>query len=192
MIPSLSIFTLFGIAAGVLSFVAFPIYVLDIIKGTTKPSKVTWWILSFLNALLAASYYASGARDTIWIPISYTIGFGIIAILSIKYGEGSWTKLDFVFLLGAIASGILWLFLSPEVALFAIILVDFFGLAPTILKAYTKPETESRRAWVVAVAASLLNVLAIGMWDPVIASYPIYVFVTNAVIVLFLFRKVTT
>jgi len=191
MVAPLSIFTLFGIAAGVLSFVAFPIYVLDIFKGTTKPSKVTWWILAFLNALLAASYYASGARDTIWIPVSYTIGFGIIAILSVKYGQGSWTKLDLVCLCGGIVSGILWFFLSAEVALYAIIVVDFFGLAPTILKAYSDPASESKNAWLVAVLASLLNVLAIGAWNPVIAAYPIYVFVTNAVVVFFLLRKRT-
>lgn len=180
----------FGIAAGVLTFVAFPIYTLDIMRGNTKPSRVTWWILTLSNVLLAASYYVSGARDTIWIPISYSIGFLLIAMLSIKYGDGDWTAVDYVCLAGAIASALAWaLFNSAEIALFMIIVVDFFGLVPTIYKSYLRPWTENRTAWIIATIASLLNIFAIESWTFVIATYPLYVLITNALVAFFIVRS---
>lgn len=177
----------FGIAAGLLSFVAYPIYIRDILRGETKPSKVTWWILALLNAALAASYYAAGARDTIWIPISYTIGFTVVAFLSLQYGEGNWEKSDWICLLGAVISLFVWWILqSAEIALYLIIITDFIGLAPTIYKTYKRPWTESRLSWTIALAASALNVVAIERWVPAISLYPLYVLVTNAFIVGFI------
>jgi hypothetical protein len=178
---------LMGMAAGVLSLIAYPVYIRDILKGETKPSKVTWWVLALLNALLTASYYVAGARDTIWIPISYTIGFSVIALLSLKYGEGTWEKSDWICLLGAAISLLAWwVFQSAKLALYLIIITDFVGLAPTIYKTYKRPWTESRQSWVIALIASALNVVAIENWTPSISLYPIYVVLTNAFIVAFM------
>jgi hypothetical protein len=187
MIP---IQALFGIAAGIVSFIAYPIYFVDIIKGNTKPSRVTWWVLTLLNIALSISYFASGARTTIWIPISYSVGFFFVALLSLKYGEGSWEKSDLACLAGAILSIAVWfLSRSPEIALYFIIATDFIGLAPTIYKSFKRPWTESRLSWSVAAAASLLNIFAIETWSFAIAFYPVYVFATNAVIVMFLLQQ---
>lgn len=179
----MTIQALAGILAGLLSFVAYPVYVRDILKGNTKPSRVTWWVLALLNAVLSFSYYASGARDTIWIPISYTIGFTTVALLSLKYGEGSWEKTDYIALGGAaISLAVWWLLQSAEIALYLIIVTDFIGLAPTIYKTYKRPWTENKSAWLIATLASALNVVAIEQWTLAIAGYPIYVVLTNALI----------
>lgn len=181
---------LFGIAAGVLSFAAYPVYILDIFRGKTKPSKTTWWILALLNMALAASYYASGARDTIWIPVSYSIGFLTIAFLSLRYGAGSWGRMDIVCLVGAVVSIALWFLLgSAEIALYLIILTDLLGLAPTIYKAYKEPATESRASWTIATIASALNIAAVESWTFAIYLYPVYVLVTNGLILSFILRK---
>ncbi len=177
-----------GIAAGLLQATALPIYVRDIFRGGTKPSRVTWWVLALLNAILAVSYYASGARATIWIPIVYAAGFLLIAILSVKYGEGKWTTFDRTCLGGALVAGlILWFARSPQLALYTTIIIDFFGLLPTIIKSYQRPYTENRASWTIATIASLLNVLAIERWGVAIAVYPLYVFITNGLILYFIF-----
>lgn len=176
-----------GLAAGLLQATALPIYVRDIFRGGTKPSKVTWWVLAFLNAILAASYYAAGARATIWIPIVYAAGFLLIAILSIKYGEGKWTTFDRVCLGGAVAAGfVLWFAHSPQLALYTTVIIDFFGLLPTIIKSYRQPHTENRTSWTIATLASVLNVFAIETWTVAIALYPLYVVITNSVVVYFI------
>ena len=189
----LSIQALFGISAGILSISAYPVYYADILRGNTKPSRITWWILTLLNVALSISYYASGARDTIWIPVSYSVGFFIVALLSIKYGDADWQLTDYLCLVGALISlGAFFFTHSSKITLYFIILTDFVGLVPTIYKSFKKPWTESRLSWGIAAAASLLNVFAINEWNFAVAFYPFYVFATNILIVLFLFQKRTS
>ena len=185
-------YELLGILAGVLDFVTNGIYIRSIVQGRTKPDRVTWWVLGLVSAMITISYYASGARETIWLPVAYTIGFLIIGALSLKYGEGPFrlNLLDRVAVAGALISGFVWwLVRSPVPALFMNMLTEFVGLAPTINKAYRRPWTEDSAAWILGTLASFLNVLAIREWTFAISAYPIYVFLTDAVIVYFILRK---
>src|SRR5436305_1159965 len=83
-----------GISSGVLAFSAFIPYFIAILQGKTTPNRATWVIWAFVSAISVLSYKASGANYTIWYPVSDTIAPSIVLILSIKMGEGGWTKLD--------------------------------------------------------------------------------------------------
>src|SRR4051812_29601118 len=104
----MSLYDLFGITAGVLAFAAYPVYILDIFNKGARPNRATWWILSLSSLILAASYYASGARSTLWIALGYAVGNFTIAFFSLRYGYGKWNTLDRICLLAAIASALLW------------------------------------------------------------------------------------
>src|SRR5882672_4662201 len=86
----------FGLAAAALELLSLPIYIRSILKGETKPDRVTWWVLSLVSCMIAASYFASGARETVWLPIIYAACMLIVALLSLKFGDGpfSLTTLD--------------------------------------------------------------------------------------------------
>ena len=74
--------------------------------------------------MLGASYYSSGASHTIWVPVSYIFGPLIIAIISLKYGEGGWGSFDRVCLSGAsISLFFWWMFSSPLIALITNIVI---------------------------------------------------------------------
>ncbi|MDE2133926.1 MAG: hypothetical protein KGJ49_04945 [Alphaproteobacteria bacterium] len=181
----------FGITAAVLSFVTCPMYVLAIVRGQTKPDRVTWWVLAFVSGMIASTYHAVGARETLWLPVEYTLSFLIVAFFSIRYGDGPprLHLLDRICVAGAIASGLIWWALnSPAIALLACIVTEFIGLFPTIVKAYARPWTENRPAWIIATVASALNVLALTSYGLTLSAYPIYVLATNIVILVFLLR----
>jgi hypothetical protein len=177
-----------GIFAGLLAFSAIPIYIVDILRGNTKPSRVTWWVLALLNVVITASYFVSGARDTIWIPFAYAVGYVFVAVLSLKYGEGTWGRTDIICLLFALISiGSWWLFRSAYVALGMLIVADFIALVPTFYKAYVRPWTESKLSWGIATGASLLNLFALESWAAHLSLYPLYILITNAVIFVCIF-----
>ena len=166
------------------------IYISDIFRGKVRPHRVTWWILGFLNCGIATSYYASGASTTIWLPLEFGISFLLIGILSIWYGEGNWQWIDTLCLVGAVVGICLWWWTrSAPIGLIAFVAVDALGLLPTMLKAYYRPWTEESWAWFTGTLAGLLNVLAVDVWSPEIALYPIYVFVTSGVICYFVSGK---
>lgn len=179
-----------GKLAGLLSFVAFILYYISIVQGRSRPNRVTWIILTVVGILILASYYASGARNTLWIPVAYTIGPLIAALLALKYGEGGATRLDIFCLIGCGVSVILWILTdSPLLTLLINIGIDFLGIVPTLVKSFVDPWSEDLLAWVVTVFSNLLNVVAIEKWEFSIVVYPIYMVLVNGFVVLFLLKK---
>lgn len=180
-----------GMFAGLLLIPTTIVYIRSILQGETKPNRVTWWILALITVVVVLSSYSAGARETLWLPVAYALGYICIGIFSIRYGDGPFTlsTLDRVALVGGIASAIAYVIAqSPLVALFLSALSEFIALTPTAVKSYTNPETESRTAWIIGTTASFINLLAIGTWSLGIAAYPIWIFLSNLIIVYFLIR----
>ena len=178
-----------GRVAGVLSLAAFVPYILATLRGHASPNRATWWIWTINGFVLGASYYSSGAEQTIWVPVSYAIGPFITAVLSLRQGEGGWTPFDRNCLLGA-GTGLAfwWAFDSPEVALVMTLSVDFAGALPTIKKAYLDPDGEDRPAWALFIAGNTANLFAIERWVFAIAVYPIYMFLASGTIAALVLR----
>lgn len=190
VVPTISVQSYCGFAAGVLSVGAIGVYLVDIVRGGTRPSKVTWWVLALLNGALAASYFATGARETVWLPASYAFGFLIVAGFSVRHGEGTWLPLDWLCFGGALIGVAAWeLLRSPTIALALLVLVDLLGMAPTFVKAWRRPWTESRAAWIAGTAASLINVLAITQWSVEVAAYPLYALGVNGLVMGLILRR---
>lgn len=181
-----------GPVAGILAIIAFFLYIFTVLWGKTRPNRATWWILTIEGIIVLASYYTLGARDTIWIPMSYVIGSLMIAILSLRHGEGGWTLFDKICLGGAgISIALWWLLADPFVALSTNIATDLFGLFPTIRKSYLHPRGENRAAWMLDSLASVINLFGVERWTFNLAVYPIYLVIFNSLIasILFLRRK---
>lgn len=163
-----------GLAAPVFSLVSCLLYLVDIVRGRTRPSRVSWWVMALVNAALAASYYASGARETVWLPAFYAASFAMIGAFSLRWGYGSWTRIDGFCLAGAVAGLLVWwVTRSAPSALALLIAVESVGFVPTVIKAWRAPGSEDLGAWFVANVASALNVAAVTAWSWEIAAYPL-------------------
>lgn len=180
-----------GILAGVIAFIAYIVYIKSILKGESKPSRATWWIWTVMGGTVGLSYYFSGAENTIWVPFVEFIGPFSIALLSIKYGEGGLEeRTDLICIFGAIISIILWIiFNNPVVALVTNLLVDSFALIPTIKKSFLRPENEASSAWFGTLVGDGLNLFAIEKMTFAILIYPIYMFISDLIVVGILFIK---
>ncbi|AFY95555.1 hypothetical protein Cha6605_4637 [Chamaesiphon minutus PCC 6605] len=142
-----------------------------------------------MGVVIALSYRAAGAEATIWVPITYIIGPVVTSLLAIKFGEGGWTKLDRICLVGVGIGLILWgLYRSPSIALGINIGIDFLGALPTIRKSFRRPDDENLLAWLLFSVANALNLLAIDRWMWQIVIYPIYIFLVTSTIFLLLWR----
>jgi hypothetical protein len=182
--------TIVGGVAGFLSFFCFLPYIVTILQCKTRPNRASWWIWATNGLILSTSYYSAGASNTIWALISAVIAQFIIAVLSLKYGEGGWNRFDRACLSSAGISLLLWWrFNSPLIAIVFTIVIDFLGALPTFKKSYYEPEKEDLLTWILYVAASLLNLLAIEHWSFAILVPPLYVFCVNTSIVALLLRS---
>jgi hypothetical protein len=160
------------------------IFVVDARTGQkTRPSRSTFWIWVVVQGLMTASYLATGEVYSAGVGVAYTVTILAIAILSIRYGYGTWGRIDTICVLGAVASVALWLvFRDPLVALIASIVTDAFGAVPTIRKVWEDPTSESRTAWSWTVVACIVNFGAVETWSIASAMYLSYLLAVNAVI----------
>jgi len=177
-----------GIIAGILAIGGYIPYVISIFQGKTLPNRASWFIWTLVGGLLAFSYLAEGDQNTIWLPLGYFLGPLIVAILSLKYGYSTWTKLDTICVVAAIISIIPWI-LSKDATFTLIInvIIDMTGAIPTLYKTYFEPETEDLTAWIIFFIANTLQLVAIQMWN-IAAIYPIYLFILAGSIVFFTLR----
>jgi hypothetical protein len=124
-----------------------------------------------------------------WVAISYIVGPVGTSLLGLKFGEGGWTKLDRICLVGVGIGLILWgLYRSPSLTLGINIGIDFLGALPTIHKSFRHPAGEDRLAWFLFTIANALNLLAIERWSWEIIIYPIYMFLICVTIYSLLWR----
>lgn len=180
-----------GLAAGIISFIAYFPYVYSVFKNQTKPSRSSWWIWSFVGFLILLSYYQVGARNTIWIPFVFFICPLVIAILSIWFGEGEkLNKLDKICIFGVFISLIPWIiFKSPQITLSLNIFIDFIGFIPTFRKTYEHPGSENSFTWILFFIGSILNIIAIESYAFYIMSYPLYMLAMDIIMLYFIFIK---
>ncbi len=179
-----------GIIAGMLSIPGYVIYNLVVVRRAANPSRTTWWVWTMVSGVQLVSYYHAGARATLVIPMIYFMGRLVTALISLKYGDGGWSKFDRVCLMVVGMSLMLWaVFDSPLIVLVLTLCLDFFGALPTIRKVYQNPESEAAVGWVFWYVGALVNLWAIENWRFSIAIQPLYLVGVNGLMVLLLLRR---
>lgn len=180
-----------GLIAGIIALLAYVVYVVSILRGKSKPNRVTWWIWSFMGLVLALSYHSSGALNTIWVPYVEFLGPFSISLLSIKYGEGNLeNKTDLYCFLGGVLSIMLWIvFNNPVIALVTNLAIDAFAIIPTIKKSYLRPEGEDFWAWFGTGLADGLNFFAVERFTFAILLYPVYMLISDLIIIFILLLR---
>ena len=185
--------SIIGILAGIIGLLGFLPYITLTIKRKNRPNRASWWIWGILGVITGITYYYSGATSTIWVPVCYAICQIIIAVLSIRYGEGGWNRLDKFCLAGAGFSLLLWWLLdSPLLALLFTLLIDLFAAIPTVIKSYTNPEQESCFSWTVFLVANTLNMIALDEWNISLVAYPFYLFYLSSTLTILLWLPKVT
>ena len=155
-----------GMAAGILNLAAFVPFIVTIFSDGKRPNRATWIIWAVLNWILLFQYSQTGANETWWVTLGLVVGSTPLALLTLRWGEGGWTRFDLCCIAGAAVSLVVWLYFgSPQTGLLMALAVDGFGVAATIRHAYRKPWEESAIAWSLFFVGDALNVAAVSDWS---------------------------
>lgn len=179
-----------GGVAGLLSLAGFAPYLAAIHRREIRPQRATWWIWTIVGALIVASSYAAGARRSLWVPIAYAVGPLVVALASLRHGEGGWRRLDRGCIALAAGSLVVWYATGdPRVALVAQVAVDLFGALPTLLAVFRDPASEDRRAWALFCAGNALNLVAARPFTVGTALHPAYMTALTATVLALALRR---
>lgn len=181
-----------GAAAGLVSAAGFVPYILAIVRRQARPSVATWFIWTGVGTVLFASYWAAGARASVWVAASYMLGPLVTALFAARHGERGFSRFEKACLLGAALSIGLWVVTgNPLVALGLNIFIDLLGALPTYRNAWRDPSAENKLAWGLFFAGNTLNLGAVESLSFSAAGYPIYLFLMSLGMIALLHRPQT-
>lgn len=181
-----------GILAGIIAFTMGHVwYMWTIVKGGTKPHLFTWMLSAVMSGLTLITYRASGAQETIFVPLGDFVAFCIIAVLSWKYGNGrKFSKGDYMWLAIAIVAIILYSLLdNPRWAFYFVLIAEVVTLVPTMVKTWAAPDEEDLVAWTGTCLGNLINLFAVNQLIEVEKIYVWVILLADLVVWILILRK---
>ena len=169
------------------------IYAYSVVKGSTRPNRVTWFILSFAPLLAFAAMIAQGVsfKESVF-TLETGISPLIIFISTFFSKQPQWeiTKFDLMCGTLSIIGFLLWIILKEgNVAIVFALLADGLAFLPTLVKAFKYPETESPYAFMLGTVAALIALAIITTYDFKHVAFPLYILIADVTAVLFIYFK---
>mgnify|MGYP000877187136 CR=1 FL=1 len=174
--------TIIGISGVVL-------YAISIVKGKTRPHRMTRFILFFILTLNFVSIVAAKGNLGAVIYAGLTCAYGgILFAMSLWRGMGGKNRLDFI-CLGIASLGIIGWKLTGNaiVGVWFAILADLAAYIPAFVKTWEFPETESHWLYTLSIFAAGLGLFAY----PIEAQsiFQIYIVVASAAMLVVIYHK---
>ncbi|MDB5164583.1 MAG: hypothetical protein JWL89_209 [Candidatus Saccharibacteria bacterium] len=170
----------FALISAILILVAAPPYVIDTLKGKTKPERVTWLIFSVLGLVAFVSQLSLGASWSLLFSGLDTGASVLVFALALKYGVGGHTRLDVAALIiASIGVVIAVIAKEPVISLLGVVLADISGVALTVKKAFLSPASETAISWLLVGTASFFGLLSTGKFSFGLILYPLYLMIVN-------------
>lgn len=171
---------LFTIISAILILIAAPPYIIDTIRGNTKPERITWLIFSVLGIIAFVSQLLLGASWSLVFSGLDTLASILVFSMSIKLGTGGHTNLDIIALITATIGVLIAVFTKePIISLLGVIIADLSGVVLTVKKTYKNPKSETSITWILVGTASLFGVLSVSEISFAILLYPVYLMISN-------------
>jgi hypothetical protein len=156
-------------------------------RGTSdpvRPNRASWFVWWLIDITMVASLSVAGSFSAVPMFVAFVIGSSVVLALSVKNGEGGFTRLDLGCVTVALVGIVLWQMLgNPEAAIAASVVAALAGTLPTIRKAWRKPASEDITTWVLFAVGSGLNCIVIPESTFAAAAAPIAVFTAQMSIV---------
>jgi hypothetical protein len=173
-----------GLVAVLLGILGYLPYLWGIFRGSNRPHAISWLVWSLVSGLGFAAQLSQNAGPGAWaIGIGSALGL-LVFSLSIKYGERTITRFDWLCLILAILAILPWLLTgSPLFSVILVVVIDALGFLPTFRKSWVSPHQEHLALYVIAILKLLLSLLALREITIITALYPASLIATNTIFV---------
>ena len=181
---------LLGVLAGAASVVNTLPYIGDIVRGTTRPHRGTWFVWALLAVVVCASQYADGASWSLLMGIAQAALTTVVFVLALRHGEGGLSGAEAIATAAAGGAVLGWLIAGePLVATACVILADLLAAALMVPKTYRDPGSETLASFAGAGLAGALGAGAVGALDVSLLCYPVYFCLVNAALAVLIHRR---
>lgn len=170
----------FIILGALISFYGGLTYLIDTLKGKTKPNRVSWFLWTLAPMIAFAAEIDKGVGLT--SLMTFMTGFNplLIIIASFVNKKSYWklNKMDYVYGSISLFAILIWQLTGEgNLAIFFAILADGFASIPTVVKSYRQPESESYKIFLFGMINAGITLLTIKSWTFAHWGFPVYIFI---------------
>lgn len=176
-----------GAIATTVAILGYIPYVMEILRGRTKPHAFSWLVWGFLTGIAFVGQISEGAGAGAWATGVTTFVCGFIFIAALTKGEKNITRGDWLSLFGAAISLLFWFVTEgPLLSIVLVTIIDAFGFLPTFRKSFHRPHEETLITYVLSALKWMLVIFALENYTVVTWLYPVSLVMLNAAFVLML------
>ena len=176
-----------GGLAVVIGLYGYLSYFRGIFSGKTKPHAFSWLVWAVLTGIVFVAQVVKGGGAGSWITGITSLFCFAIFVLALFKGRRDFPRFDWLCLIGAGVSLLLWwLTHDPTATIILIILTDAIAFAPTYRKGYYKPYEETVTQYVMASLKSAFSLFALQSYSLATWLFPLYLVVANGLFVVLL------
>ncbi|MEM6944669.1 MAG: hypothetical protein AAF565_13040 [Pseudomonadota bacterium] len=174
-----------ALIAFALSVIAFYPYLRDTIAWKTRPQRASWLIWSVLSSISFVSQVAEGASTSLVYAGVQCAGTLTILALAWSRGLGGFLHPRDLLVISAAGAGLAIWYVTEDAAWALAIScsISLVGGTVTVAKAYWNPQTETMSFWMISFLAACFGAGSVGMWDPILLMYPVYLMVLKTAII---------
>lgn len=183
----------FVLLAAVFNIIGSAGYVIDTLKGKTKPNRMSWllWAVAPLIAFAAEI----GQHVGLVALMTFMVGFGPLVVFFASFinRKSYWciTKLDIVCGVLSVVALLLWRVTGTgNVAITLSIAADLLAGVPTLIKSYVDPASENYQAFGYGALSAAITMLTIKHITFVNFGFPLYIFAICVVLFVLIRFKV--
>ena len=178
-----------SILSGAVFLLGFFPYLRTILQGKTRPAKATWTLWAIIDIITLLGMQAEKSLNG--HIIAATFGAALVALLSLRYGQRGWTRVDLACMSGAIMAILAWIIWdSPVSGILFCQIVNAIGAVPTFQSILRNPENEDPLSWRIFWISGLLAISAMPQWSLEDSLQPLTFFsISTLNLTLFLYPK---
>ena len=167
-------------------------YIINTLKGQTKPNRVTWLLWAVAPLIATAAALSDGVTWAV-LPV-FIAGFISLLVLAASFinKNAYWKlgRLDYICGLLSVLALVLWdITEEPNVAIALAIASDGIASFPTLIKSWKYPETETASTYFSGLISALTIFAAVKIWDFSSLAFPLYLVIMDSMLVLAVERK---
>ncbi len=169
-----------SVAAGLLAVFAIIPYLIDTVKGKTKPNVVSWFTWTLLLVIATAAAFAAHQPRTAFLSLGDLVGTSLTLLAGLRYGVAKFSWFDGLCQAAALVALTLWLvFNSPTIAIIGAIVIDFIAALPTLRHSWLHPNEETWEPFGVLFIASAITLISLSAFSVTSVSFPLYLLLIN-------------
>ncbi len=155
-------------------------YILDTVKGKTKPNIVSWFTWTLLSVIGMAVAISEGAITAAILSGASALATMSVTVLGLRRGIKHYTFFDGACQVAALVGIVLWqITKQPELAVAIAVMADMVASLPTQKHAWQEPFAETWQAFAAGAVGSAIALATVSQFSFVALAYPIWLFLVN-------------